>query len=36
MADKVVENFGWESAEGPESCGIITPKVLSLLAGSAA
>ena len=33
MTDNVVENFGWESAEGPESCGIITPKVLSLLGG---
>jgi 2-polyprenyl-3-methyl-5-hydroxy-6-metoxy-1,4-benzoquinol methylase len=31
MAENVVEIYGWETAEGPQSCGIITPKVISML-----
>ena len=31
MAENIVENYGWESAEAPHSCGIITPEVLSIL-----
>lgn len=26
-----VENYGWDGAEGPHSCGYISPKVLMLL-----
>lgn len=33
MSENVVENYGWASAEGPHSCGYITPTVLSLLQG---
>ena len=28
-----VETYGWESAAGPESCGYIAPRVLSILHG---
>jgi 2-polyprenyl-3-methyl-5-hydroxy-6-metoxy-1,4-benzoquinol methylase len=27
----VVNDYGWESASGPESCGYITPQVLKIL-----
>lgn len=32
MAENVVEDYGWDSAVGPESCGYIAPKILSVLA----
>lgn len=32
MTANVVENYGWETAEGPRSCGYISPRVLELLA----
>jgi len=31
MTDNVVENYGWGSSEGPESCGYITPEIVSIL-----
>lgn len=31
MADNVVDNYGWSSVDGPNSCGYITPKILSVL-----
>lgn len=33
MAENVVNNYGWASAEGPNSCGYITPRVLTVLRG---
>lgn len=31
MIENVVEDYGWTSAEGPESCGYIAPRILTLL-----
>jgi len=31
MSDNVVDEYGWLSAEGPNSCGYITPRILSIL-----
>jgi 2-polyprenyl-3-methyl-5-hydroxy-6-metoxy-1,4-benzoquinol methylase len=31
MNDNVVENYGWTSSEGPQSCGYIAPRILQLL-----
>lgn len=31
MSNNVVDNYGWNSVAGPESCGYIAPKVLQIL-----
>jgi len=31
MSDNTVNNYGWESTEGPNSCGYITPEIVSIL-----
>lgn len=31
MSSNVVENYGWNTAEAPQSCGYIGPKVITLL-----
>lgn len=31
MSENVVDDYGWESSTGPESCGYITPEVLRIL-----
>jgi len=31
MADNIVDNYGWASPEGPNSCGYITPEIVSIL-----
>ena len=31
MSGNLVDNYGWENAEGPESCGYIAPAVVALL-----
>ena len=33
MTDNVVENYGWSSASGPQSCGYIAPRILTVLKG---
>ncbi len=33
MAENIVEDYGWTTPHGPESCGYITPEVLALLKG---
>jgi 2-polyprenyl-3-methyl-5-hydroxy-6-metoxy-1,4-benzoquinol methylase len=33
MPQNLVENYGWEATDSPESCGYLAPKVLSILAG---
>lgn len=31
MAENVVDNYGWSSEQGPQSCGYIAPRILELL-----
>lgn len=31
MAENLVDNYGWESVTGPESCGYIAPRILDLV-----
>jgi 2-polyprenyl-3-methyl-5-hydroxy-6-metoxy-1,4-benzoquinol methylase len=31
MANNIVENYGWSSAQGPQSCGYIAPRILKVL-----
>jgi 2-polyprenyl-3-methyl-5-hydroxy-6-metoxy-1,4-benzoquinol methylase len=31
MRDNAVGDYGWDTAEGPHSCGYIAPKVMSML-----
>lgn len=31
MNDNLVDNYGWSSASGPQSCGYIAPRILQLL-----
>ena len=31
MKHNIVENYGWASAQGPNSCGYIAPRVLEIL-----
>jgi 2-polyprenyl-3-methyl-5-hydroxy-6-metoxy-1,4-benzoquinol methylase len=31
MSENVVQNYGWSTAEGPNSCNYITPRVLEIL-----
>jgi len=31
MLENLVEDYGWSSSEGPQSCGYITPSILVLL-----
>jgi 2-polyprenyl-3-methyl-5-hydroxy-6-metoxy-1,4-benzoquinol methylase len=32
MSNNLVDEYGWQSSSGPESCGYITPEVLRILA----
>lgn len=31
MSDNVVNDYGWSSEQGPQSCGYITPRILEVL-----
>lgn len=31
MSDNIVDNYGWASSEGPNSCNYITPEIVSIL-----
>lgn len=31
MSENLVEDYGWKSDTGPQSCGYITPKILEIL-----
>jgi 2-polyprenyl-3-methyl-5-hydroxy-6-metoxy-1,4-benzoquinol methylase len=31
MAENIVDNYGWSSDQGPQSCGYIAPRILDLL-----
>jgi 2-polyprenyl-3-methyl-5-hydroxy-6-metoxy-1,4-benzoquinol methylase len=31
VTENLVENYGWERSDGPESCGYITPRILEIL-----
>jgi len=31
MTENIVDDYGWSSSEGPQSCGYITPRILDLL-----
>ena len=31
MAENIVDDYGWSSDQGPQSCGYITPRILDLL-----
>lgn len=31
MTENVVEDYGWTTAQGPHSCGYVTPRVLEIL-----
>ena len=31
MSEHVVSDYGWNSAQGPQSCGYISPRILSIL-----
>jgi 2-polyprenyl-3-methyl-5-hydroxy-6-metoxy-1,4-benzoquinol methylase len=31
MTDNIVEDYGWSSSQGPQSCGYIAPRILSVL-----
>lgn len=31
MTENIVEDYGWASDQGPQSCGYITPRILALL-----
>lgn len=31
MAENIVDDYGWASDQGPQSCGYITPRILELL-----
>ena len=31
MADNIVDDYGWDSDQGPQSCGYIAPRILYLL-----
>jgi 2-polyprenyl-3-methyl-5-hydroxy-6-metoxy-1,4-benzoquinol methylase len=31
MTENVVDNYGWSSEQGPQSCGYIAPRILELL-----
>lgn len=31
MPDNTVESYGWEQADGPESCGYIAPRIVKIL-----
>jgi 2-polyprenyl-3-methyl-5-hydroxy-6-metoxy-1,4-benzoquinol methylase len=31
MTENVVQNYGWDTARGPQSCGYIAPEVLRIL-----
>jgi 2-polyprenyl-3-methyl-5-hydroxy-6-metoxy-1,4-benzoquinol methylase len=33
MSKNIVEDYGWGSSEGPQSCGYITPSIIRLLRG---
>lgn len=33
MSKNIVEDYGWASSQGPQSCGYITPSIISLLKG---
>ena len=33
MSGNVVDNYGWDTGEGPESCGYVAPAILKLLTG---
>jgi 2-polyprenyl-3-methyl-5-hydroxy-6-metoxy-1,4-benzoquinol methylase len=32
MAENIVDDYGWASGQGPQSCGYIAPRILELLA----
>jgi 2-polyprenyl-3-methyl-5-hydroxy-6-metoxy-1,4-benzoquinol methylase len=36
MSQNVVDDYGWQSASGPQSCGYIAPTVLTLLKSTGA